>query len=181
MTKLMHQPFESWLLSEEPLTSEQNQALQEHLRTCATCRQVEASWAEIDQLFHASSQVAPTSGFTARWQERLELERRDSQQRQTWFVLAFTAAAASLLFFLLSAQALQLLRSPSQLVLFVVYRLLNLLSLAETTENFLVAFIRTVPGLLPLPVWILSAGVLCILGTLWVVFYQALTSRRIRV
>ena len=32
-----HQPFENWLLDEEPLTAQQQRDLQNHLRDCTIC------------------------------------------------------------------------------------------------------------------------------------------------
>ena len=36
-----HQPFRDWLLSDEQLSTEQTQALQDHLSSCETCSQMD--------------------------------------------------------------------------------------------------------------------------------------------
>ena len=59
-----HQPFRNWLLSEEQLSAEQNQSLQEHLASCESCSQFKSSWKELDLFIPKfSSQVAPECGF----------------------------------------------------------------------------------------------------------------------
>ena len=86
MTKLTHPPFNRWLLSGEPLSPEQNTILQEHLRYCPECSQLQAAWGEAQLQLSSAGQVAPAPGFTRRFQQRLALQRVKRQRRSSWML-----------------------------------------------------------------------------------------------
>ncbi len=108
-----HQPYETWLLSEEALPPEQAQALQEHLQTCPACQRLERSWSGVEQLFRRSPLAAPAAGFSARWQARLAEEQRQRQRRNAWVMLAVTGGVAFILLLLLGfGEGRRRLRGP---------------------------------------------------------------------
>lgn len=95
---MSHQPFETWLLSEENLDEEQEKALQTHLESCPKCQQLSHSWAQVQSLISTSSTPEPTPGFSLRWQQRLAVNRQHQQQRRMWFLTLGLFALASIIF-----------------------------------------------------------------------------------
>lgn len=82
---MSHQPFETWLLSEEPLDAAQQREFSAHLKECEDCRQLSNALAQVDQVFDASSNPAPAPGFSQRWLVRLSQSRQHRQVRRYWF------------------------------------------------------------------------------------------------
>lgn len=179
MAKSTHQPFEDWLFTEEPLAPEQFQALREHLRDCEDCRRLEASWNGVRRTLRAAPEAAPAPGFTARWQERLAVQRLQRQRRQAWVVLILTVGVVIELLFALSAPMLELMRSPGNLLVAWVYLISNLASITETAQEAIRAIWQAGPVLLSLGATILL-GAVSFWSVLWAVIYQQLSTRRIR-
>jgi predicted anti-sigma-YlaC factor YlaD len=174
-----HQYFKDWLLSEDPLTSDQTDALQEHLQTCDTCRQLEAAWSEVHLLFQNDQEVDPKPDFTERWLKELNTQQLKRQKRMVWIVFGVTVGIAGLLLFLLSYQAFDLLSSPTQLVLIGISRVVYLLSLLYATSDILQVLTNLVPKVSP-AVFVLFTGMVSFLSVLWFVTYkQLITNRRL--
>jgi hypothetical protein len=167
-----HQPFETWLLSEETLPPVQAQALREHLQSCEACQGLEQSWSGVAQLLQKTGPAAPAPGFTARWQARMAEERRLRQQRNAWRMLAFTGSIAFVLLILLGATALDLFQSPEQLAMYLVYRVSSLYFLGQVSFNALPEVLRSLTGVLPLALLMFVMGSISVLGVLWIVAYQ---------
>ena len=169
---MSHQPFETWLLSEEPLSADQAEALQAHLSGCEFCRQLAASWSEVHRFFQAASPVQPATGFTARWQARLAAQRLQErirrQRRQSWWTLIFTAGVAMLLLVLLAVQVVLVYESPEQLLFDGVFRMSEMLSTANLVQKLLVTlpyfFITVIPPFW----WAVFAALLGFLCLLWI-------------
>ena len=80
-----HQPFENWLLSEDTLSPENASALRGHLETCDHCRELQAAWTDVSNLFQDVPDIEPAPGFVNRWQTRLEVERQvELSVRHRW-------------------------------------------------------------------------------------------------
>jgi predicted anti-sigma-YlaC factor YlaD len=173
-----HQLFEDWLLSEEPLSPEQSQDLREHLKTCKACAGLEASWQAARQIMRRSGQVAPAAGFTARWQERQEEDRRRTHNRQTFKIFSLMGVAAILTLLLLAVPAIDMLRSPEQLFLVWAYRMLSMLALADALSDTFASIVGAVFQFVPPPAWMFIFGSLSMVSVLWVVVFQQLTSPR---
>jgi hypothetical protein len=173
-----HQLFENWLLSEETLSPEQTSALRDHLRTCNSCSSLQSSWNGVSQLFRETSQVGPAAGFSARWQARLAEQRRISQRRQVLAVLAILGSGASVLLFILGFHAVDLLRSPGQLLMIWIYRLMVYITYADAARDFFTSFGSAFLGFLPAQAWLFVFGAVSMVTVLWVVLYQHLTSPR---
>lgn len=175
-----HQPFESWLLSEEALDDEQNQLLREHLASCDQCTSLEESWNQVYQLFEQTPQVTPAAGFTTRFQERLVENNRIRHMGHSWILFAGIAGCAAVLFVLILISAMPILRSPENLVLFIIYRLATLVTYAYTAQNLLYSLFGAITNLIPLSVWIGLFGTFSMVCVLWFVLLKQLSfSRRI--
>ena len=94
---MSHQPFETWILSEEDLDKEQNSSLQAHLAECEPCRNLQSNWQEVHKVMTASMSPAPLPGFSSRWQTRLAFDRQKRQQRRMWILTLSIFTLASLI------------------------------------------------------------------------------------
>lgn len=176
-----HRFFEEWLFADQPLEPDQAHELHVHLQSCESCRRLKSNWMAIDNLFHRADHVSPEAGFTTRWLYNVALENQERQRRQAWRALVLFGGAAVLSFILLISQALIWIESPLDILFLGFSRLAELVSYADWARDFLLTLLRTMPGLLPLPAWILVAGFLSLISVLWLVTYQHVTSaRRIR-
>jgi predicted anti-sigma-YlaC factor YlaD len=95
---MSHQPYETWLLSEESLDEEQEKALQTHLEDCRQCQQLSQSWTQVQSLISTSSEPEPAPGFSLRWQQRLAIRREHQQQRKMWLLTLGLLALALIIF-----------------------------------------------------------------------------------
>jgi hypothetical protein len=181
MAKQNHQPFSAWLHSEEPLAPEQRRQLQEHLRECESCRQIQTAWGEVRSLIKATPRVSPATGFTARWQARLEQARRQEEQRQRRLglvLLGITGGIAAILFLLLLTGAAGVFDDPVQYLFLIAYRIVYLFTYAISLRDFIVEFLRpALAGVSPL-LYVLIPGVITLVCVLWVVAIRTLTTSR---
>ena len=161
---------------EERLTSQQRADLQAHLKECADCRMLAEAWQAVDTHLRDAPTLEPQTGFTARWETRLQAERQQVQRRQTFAVLGFSAVGVALLLGSLVLLILPLIQSPKALVWAGVYRLITLLSYLQLAQDVILPFFQVAADAVPLFGWLLVAGVLTQLGVLWVVSYRVLTN-----
>jgi hypothetical protein len=172
-----HLPFKEWLLSEEPLTQEQNQVFQEHLRGCVECQQAQASWSEVNNLFQRTTQMAPAAGFTNRWQNRLAVRRAKRQRLQLGLALIGGVVLALVLILLVSTQLFPLFQSPTQFVLMCLAQLASLFVLFSSLQTYLTVFFKSFP-LIPILGLVLSVGFISLISVLWLTTYQQLVIAR---
>jgi anti-sigma factor RsiW len=174
MAKMLnHQPFETWLLSEDPLSPEQALRLQAHLKGCEACRQLAEAWSGIEQLFRTVPAARPASGFTTRWQARLAeaklQEKRRKHHRQTWWMLVINFGAAALLLLTLILGALFIYESPARLMLAGAYQVVMLISFLNAVQEIFTALVIAVLTIVPPLGWALIGGALAVLNVLWIV------------
>ncbi len=181
MAKQNHQPFSAWLYSEEPLAPEQRRLLQEHLRDCESCRQLQTAWGEVRSLLKATPPVSPAAGFTVRWQAHLEQARRIEEQRQRrqgLVLLGITGGIAAILFLLLLTGAAGVFDDPIQYLFLIAYRFVYLFTYAISLRDFVVEFLRPALTGLPPLLYVLIPGVITLICVLWVVAIRTLTTSR---
>lgn len=171
-----HQPFEDWLFSEEPLAPQAAADLQAHLETCADCRRLANAWQSVNAELRQAPQVEPAAGFTSRWQDRLEADRQRLHRRQGFFALGYFVAGAVILTASLLVLALPLLRSPDVLIWTWVYRLVNLVTVADVLGDLFRGLANLAGGGLSVAAWVLFVGLVSEIAVLWVVSYRWLTN-----
>lgn len=88
-----HQPFEEWMLSNEPLDPEQDAALSEHLVSCPDCPPLARAWQAVRLEISAEPPEAPAPGFSMRWQARLKEKRAEQQRRTVLLTVGLNALA----------------------------------------------------------------------------------------
>jgi len=175
-----HQPFENWLLSEEPLPEENEVALQEHLADCEHCNTLQDAWLDIANLFADTPEVEPEPGFVSRWQANLEADKaatRSMRQRwQSWILLVLIANGATLALVLMGVQLFRTYDSVTDLILSWVYRAAAAMVVANGFQNAFLTLFRTIPNLIPTSWWIGIAITLSVSTLLWIVSMTKLTS-----
>lgn len=176
-----HQPFEEWLLADEPPAGEQALELREHLRDCPRCRELEAGWSGVRKLLQSSEQVAPSPGFSNRWQTRLQaqqaLDYQRRHHRQPWLLFTVNFLIAAVLLILLGAQLWRTFQSTAQLLLVKAYILSFILTIVDLGHDILTAFI-VVAERFPVMLWIFLLGLSGFLGSLWITIGRQIASTR---
>jgi len=176
-----HQPFEEWLLADEPPTGEQALELREHLRDCPRCCELEASWDGVHKLFQTSEQVAPTLGFSDRWQTRLHAQQEQAfkrrHHRQPWLLFGLNFLIAAALLTLLGLQLWQTFHSTAQLLLVKAFFLSIILTIVNLSQDILTALIQVVERF-PVVLWVFLLGLSGFLGSLWITVGRQLVSTR---
>ena len=175
---MVHRPFEDWLLDEERLTTEKAVALQEHLQSCASCRQLSQAWQEVEVDLRTSPTLAPRMGFTNRWQARLESDRRRLHRRQSAAALGFSLGGAALLFGSLSFLALPVLATPKLLLWAWALHLVELVSYTGDIQAIIFSVFQIQPRMIPIAWLILLAGFFSMLVVVWIVSLRYFTSPR---
>lgn len=169
-----HLPYKDWLLSDTPLSPEQAEALQEHLRNCETCQQFEPAWIDVHALIKKAQAVDPLPGFADRWQKRFEVHRLSKQRRLAWYIVAIIGVMAITLIAIFGAQLSELLNSPGNLILLWVSRLTGVLSIYWAFENMLNGIAAQLPSFTWLML-IFGIGVTSFLSVAWLATYRKLT------
>ena len=94
---MSHQPFETWIFSDDPIQPEEQTELDQHLQSCEDCRQRALAMSQVQQAFISTPAPIPAPGFTQRWQERLALARQQRQQKRMWLLTLGIFSLANLL------------------------------------------------------------------------------------
>ena len=179
---MKHRPFEDWLFADDQmddiLPSRDTAALEEHLQSCSSCRDLAGAWRGVESQLRMAPSVAPRPGFASRWQARLEAEHKRLERRQSLAVLGFNLTGAALLFGSLALLALPALESPRVLLWAWLYQFLQLLSYVFVAQDLLSTLIKGLASGIPLVGWVFLAGMICELAVLWVVSFRLLTKPR---
>jgi len=151
---MKHKPFETWILLHEPLLPDQAQALEEHIRDCQHCRELQHSIVSIEALFHTSYDAEPMLGFSQRWQNRLAQERQKALMHRhrwhSWMALIIMGNTVAFWAIMLGRQLLTTFNSPAEFLLVWVYRLTALFSSLTAARHILSTLVNTLPGFVPL-------------------------------
>jgi len=150
-----HQPYESWLVADEPLLPDEESSLQEHLQSCESCSQLQTSWQEVEGLFGERTIVHPKPGFTERWQIRLSqelyLENERQQRRASWIFLGSTTGAAFFILVILAIRFFSTVQNSTEVFISGMAFVAGLLNLTNGIQVALVplleVFIVSVPTL----------------------------------
>jgi hypothetical protein len=173
-----HQPYRDWLLSEQDLSNEQLQALQDHLRSCESCGQIESSWMELEMVLQKSlDQVEPASGFTERWQAHLADYQYHQQKRSGWLTISATALIVTSLLVLLIAQLWSLLQSPGLYLAEWINRVIGVISIYYTIQNLVSPYSWQIPVYTFITIFFL-VGVISFMSVLWLATYRKFSMAR---
>ena len=172
-----HQPFQDWLF-EDTLDVTQADALHSHLETCVECRSLAGAFHQLEHNLRAAPLVAPTDGFTLRWQARLDAERGSLHRRQVWLALGIGLSGALTFLGLLALLLWPLLDSLDALLWAGAYQLYLAYAFALAVGETLGALAGALAPALPLVFWVVALGLLTQACVLWVVSYRYITNPR---
>jgi hypothetical protein len=159
-----HRPFEDWLLAEEPLTSEQKNDLQAHLRTCPSCMAL----AEVNVALRVTKPVPPTSGFSTRFQSRLAARRSAQRRRNFWGIFILVASAVGLLLWLTLPYLLWAFRSPMEVFITWITTLSFIFTSLLAYGKAGSVILRVASGFVPAYIWVAVFALTGLFGLLWV-------------
>ena len=172
-----HQPFRSWLLSEEELTTEQSQALQEHLYACDACSQLDVSWKELESVITRSPQLPSAPGFVERWQANLVEYQQLRQKQKGWLTIGTTSFIVVSLLVLVALQVWSLIQAPDAYLAVWFDRLLGVLSIFFSLRNLVSAY--SLPGLVyTVAVMVFLVGMISFMSVLWLATYRKISMAR---
>lgn len=170
-----HQYIKEWLLKEEPLSSEESQILEDHIKECNSCQQLQLAWQDIHHMIKLTPDVDPLPGFTSRWEERLTQRTIYAQKRLTWVVITGIACIALLITILMGFQVSELIHSPQQITLIFLSHLATLISYLTITKDYLNFLSSYIPAV-SLPVIVFSSGLMTFLCVLWLATMKQISS-----
>jgi hypothetical protein len=174
-----HQPFEDWILSEEPLTPENAGELETHLENCDHCRELQDAWNGVIDLFQGTPEVEPLPGFVNRWQERLAVEKKiELSVRYRWqsiILLILIGNISAGLMFLLGTEFLSNFDSPLSLVMSGIYRFVSLVTTINTIQHIFLTLFRTITSVVPAGIWAILGMGLVGSGAIWIISLKTLS------
>ena len=172
-----HQPFRDWLLSEEKLTTDQTQALQDHILSCESCSRIEAAWSEVEMEFNKVPQVRPAPGFSTRWQANLAAYQLHKQKQRGWLTIGFTGFIITFLLVLIATQLWSFFQAPGPFLTTWFLHLINLVSIYFTVQDIF----HSIPGNLSIYSFIgafFLVGMASFMSVLWLATYRKLRMAR---
>jgi predicted anti-sigma-YlaC factor YlaD len=174
-----HQPFENWILSEEPLSPENTGELETHLEKCDHCRELQNAWSGVIDLFQEVPEVEPLPGFVNRWQERLAVEKHIElfvrQRWQSMIMLILLGNVIAGLVFFLGTEFLTNYDTPLSLVMSGVYRFVSLVTTISAIQNIFLTLFRTITSVVPAGIWAILGMGLIGSGAIWIISIKTLS------
>jgi predicted anti-sigma-YlaC factor YlaD len=95
---MSHQPFETWIFSEESLNDDQQSALKAHLSECEQCSAHYSAMLEIKEAITKTTNPAPEPGFAQRWHYAYAADQLKQQQLKIWWLTLALLLLANLIF-----------------------------------------------------------------------------------
>ena len=168
-----HQPFEDWLLNEQPLNSRQKLELEVHMRMCTYC----SALAETGKALHSVKKVSPAAGFSTRFQARLAVQRAAERRRKLWGSIVFTLGGLVLLMWLAGPYMASFFAAPATwiaaLVEWGVFVITTLQAIAQASSVLL----DVIPSFLSPFAWMVLFSAVAGISLLWSVSIWRLTRR----
>ncbi len=169
-----HQPFRDWLVAEEPLSTDQTIALQEHLQACNSCQQIARSWKDLELVMRQSSQVAPPEGFVLRLSSRIQRQQMHHRVVRNWAFAGVIGLAAGLFLLLLVTQILSIIQSPATYLTTWLNFLVQLVSYVFMVASIIESIEISRPLYTLLGMFFLF-GIVSFLSVLWLATYRRLS------
>jgi hypothetical protein len=164
-----HQPFEDWLLNDKLINPKQKLELDAHLRICSNC----CALAETGKALRSVKMVSPKVGFTARFQERLALQKAAERRRRFWGAVSFTFGGLALLTWIAWPYRASPAAWITALIEWGVYLITTLQAIAQAGP---VVF-DIIPSFLSPFVWMVLVSALAGISLLWSVSIWRFTQR----
>lgn len=167
-----HQPFETWIFSDESLEPEKQTQLASHLNECEQCRIRSDNLSAIHTIFTSSTSPAPSPGFTQRWHARLSIHRQKQQRNRLWAFALSLLGVGSLIFLALILHSI--LNMNWTFVLSLVIANLSLFAARiRNFWNFINSFVNAFPFLIPIII-VFGVGGLSVMTALIVTWFSSI-------
>jgi len=161
-----HQQFESWIFEQNDLSSEEKNALENHIRQCSTCNDLNNKWQVIDQHLHSLSDLSPAVGFTQRWKTDLAERKQQAQRKNTVKILFILLMVAIILFFSLLFIYYKN-TSPIEIVSNLIQMFLQISIRLNIIKQSLIPLFNSLPVFVPLLGWLLLSSGFFLLVISW--------------
>jgi hypothetical protein len=176
---MSHQPFEDWILDDEALNGEEQQALDAHRAVCASCSRLGTARTAVDSGLRQAGMIAPPAGFAARFSQRLAEQRVRDGRRQAWGTFALAAAAAGVVAIPLVLRLSQAWMSPGDWVVQMLIRLYDAWVGLCVALGFVQVAWNSLPNALP-PAWVLAFVAACLgMVVIWIATLYRFAFRRV--
>ena len=178
-----HKPFEDWLFHEphyleDQLTAQEYSDYQNHLEHCASCRSLSVALREAENELRAAPIISPEPGFSHRWLDNLERNRRQTHKKQTTLLLLVTISGAAIFLGLFTYTVWPWISNPNVFIWTYLYRFTKMYSYVNVIQDMAGILFNTTTHLVPISWWIFFVGIICELGVLWIVFYRLISFPR---
>ena len=160
-----HQPFEEWLLNDKNLTNAEKHELDLHLRTCTHCTALTATGLAL----RSANVVAPVSGFSVRFQQRLAAQKVAERRRKLCGMVVLILAGAGLLGWFATPVIYTFLASPVEWITVVIGYFLFAVSSLQALREVVMVLARIAPDFIPPYIWMVLVSALAGLGLLWII------------
>ncbi len=172
-----HHPFKEWLVAEDELSPEQDQALKQHLLDCESCRELGTAWKELEVEIKRSTLVAPTPGFAIRWQTNLEQYQYGQQKRKGWMTIGATTCLVLTLSVLVIIQLWSLIQAPDKFLAAWFEQLAVIVSFFITLRGLIGSI--SMPGAIYTLLGVgLLFGAVSFMSVLWLATYRKVSMAR---
>ncbi len=160
-----HQPFEEWLLNDKNLTSAEKRELDLHLRTCINCTALSATGLAL----RSANVVAPATGFTFRFQQRLAAQKVAERRRRLWGMLVLIVGGLGLLSWFAAPYLYAFLSSPVEWVAVAISYFLFVITSVQVLTQAMTVLAHILPDIIPAYMWMVLISALAGFGLLWTI------------
>ncbi len=158
-----HRPFEDWLLTDQPLDSQQQRELQNHLRDCASCNAI----AESNMALRLTRMVSPEPGFADRFSLRLARRREEIARRQILGTIVLVLAGTALTVAVAGPYLQEALASPATWITAIVGYFLFVITTLQVLSEASEVLLSVLASFLTPAGWMVAALAFAGLATFW--------------
>jgi hypothetical protein len=163
----IHQHFEDLIFSGKSLTSDEQNFLTEHLKTCPVCETLYHSWQGIHTQIQSIPVIFPSANFIERWNLQLENRKIHARTMQARKMLLFSFAG-TILALLMASGLTMVLISPTDLIISLVKSFNNLVLFINLLRTFSTMVFKVIPPIIPFYYTFVITSTFCLLTVLWI-------------
>lgn len=150
-----HQPYETWILDDYPVTEKQKSELDYHLKECPDCSELSESWVKTGRTLKSPVIVSAPVYFVRSWKANLALRKYELERKQKRNLTLLVGAGAVVVLFGLAALFL-----PGISIISISVGLISsLVHLLNTLENVISIIVRSVQQI-PAPTLVIISLIL---------------------
>lgn len=164
---MSHQPFETWILDQQSLSTDERRTLQSHLDDCPQCLRLQRRWQMVRQELTYPRMVAPAPGFTQRWQAGLAVRKAREQRNQAWKIAGLLLTAALVVLFMMAAYTIST-HSLTDFLVSLVETVSSTTGLLNQGIHFVQGWLNSTPLAVNIVLWIYLTVCIALLTFVWV-------------